>query len=410
MKYEDFVKLNYKPKSNDLICEFKLKLHKNTFSFKKGAGAVAAESSIGTWTELKTEKDYMKRLAGIVFELKEPYFKAAYPIELFEKGNMANTMSGIAGNLFGLKEINKVRLQDIEFPKELVKSFKGPKYGIKGVRKITGVKKRPLIGTIIKPKLGLNSKDHAKVAYDAWIGGLDIVKDDENLSSQKFNPFEKRLQEIMKMKKKAERETGETKIYMINVTASYKEMIKRMKLAEKAGNEYAMVDVLTIGWSALQALREEDFNLVLHAHRAGHAALTKDKEHGISMKVIAKIVRLLGCDQLHVGTAVGKMSEGRKEVLENIEACKGKMFGMKQMMPVASGGLHAGHLPALSKIFGNDFVVQAGGGVHGHPHGTIEGAKAMRQAIEAVMDGISLQEKAKTHKALREALMKWCMK
>lgn len=407
MKYEDFVKLNYEPKKTDLICEFKLKMHPNTFSFEKGAGAVAAESSIGTWTELKTEKAYMKKLAGIVFEVKDPSFKVAYPIELFEKNNMPNTLSGIAGNLFGLKEIDKVRLNDVWFPKELVKSFAGPKYGIDGVRKITGVKKRPFIGTIVKPKLGLNSRDHARIAYDAWFGGLDIVKDDENLSGQKFNSFEKRLQETMKLKKKAEKETGEKKIYMVNVTAPYKEMVRRMKLVEKAGNEYAMVDVLTIGWSGLQEIRQEDFDLVLHAHRAGHAAFTKDPMHGINMKVIVKIVRLLGCDQLHVGTAVGKMSEGKTEVLENISACKEELFGIKKVMPVASGGLHAGHLDALHEIFGNDFVAQAGGGVHGHPRGTIAGAKAMRQAVEAVMEGISLQEYAKTHHELAEAIEKW---
>ncbi|MEK6973463.1 MAG: type III ribulose-bisphosphate carboxylase [archaeon] len=405
MKYEDFIDEHYKPKKTDLICKFRLKA--KGFTFEKAAGGVSAESTIGTWTELTTEKEYMRKLAGIVFELKNPYFSVAYPIELFEEGNMPNMLSGIAGNLFGLKEIDKVRLEDIIFPKKLAKSFKGPKYGINGVRKITRVKNRPLVGTIVKPKLGLNFKDHAKVAYDAWFGGCDVVKDDENLSSQSFNRFEPRLKETLRLKRKAEKETGEFKAYMINVTASGNEMIRRARLVEDSGNEYMMVDILTVGWAALQDLRDLNVNLVMHAHRAGHAALTKDKEHGISMPVLAKCSRLIGVDQLHVGTAVGKMSEGKSDVLENIKACKEELYGIKKVMPVASGGLHPGHVEDLYKIFGKDFIAQAGGGIHGHPQGTVKGAMAMRQAMDAVVQGYTLKEYAKKHKELAIALEKW---
>lgn len=168
-----------------------------------------------------------------------------------------------------------------------------------------------------------------------------------------------------------------------------------------------MVDILTCGFSALQTLRQKDLDLVIHGHRAGHAALTKDPKHGISMRVIAKVARIIGVDQLHVGTVVGKMRETREEVKENIEALKMQLNGLKPSLPVASGGLHPGMVPALIQFFGKDFVIQAGGGIHGHKEGTSAGARAIRQAVDATLKGVSLQEYAKKHRELQMALQIW---
>jgi len=413
MKYIDYVNLKYRPKKDDLICYFYLDTDLRKESIKEAAGAVAAESSIGTWTETTTIEPYMQKLAAKVYEIKKTkkkdaaFVKIAYPNDLFEYNNVPDIMSSIAGNIFGMKEVQHLRLLDIRFPENISKSFKGPKYGIKGVRRITGVKDRPLIGTIVKPKLGLRTSDHAKVAYNAWMGGCDIVKDDENLSSQKFNKFENRLKQTLKLKRKAEKLTGEKKIYMINVTAETKEMLKRAKLVQSLGNEYLMVDIITVGWSALQTLRDANLNLVLHAHRAGHAAIDKAPNHGITMKVLARITRMIGLDQLHIGTAVGKMFETEQEVLENVKACTDKFYGIKKTMPVASGGLHPGMMPALHKVFGKDVIFQMGGGIHGHPEGTLKGAMAARQALCAAMGGITLRECAKTHPELKAAVRQW---
>jgi ribulose-bisphosphate carboxylase large chain len=408
LKYEDFVDTSYRPKKDDVVTE--LRITASGVSKQWAAGAVAAESSIGTWTELSTMQKYVEKLRATVFYLKGDVIKIAYPIDLFEKGNMPNFLSSIAGNIFGLKELEGLRLNDIIMPRKYVRSFEGPKYGISGIRKLLGVRKRPLIGTIIKPKLGLRTADHAKAAYEAWAGGLDIVKDDENLSSQKFNKFDKRLKKTLAAKRKAERETGERKMYMINVTAETKEMLKRAKMVEDSGNEYMMVDVLTVGWSGLQTLRNEDFDLVMHAHRAMHAAITKSKTHGISMKALAKTYRAIGVDQLHTGTGVGKMEETVADVKDNVSALICDMHGLKRTMSVASGGLHPGQIPAEVKIFGNDVVIQMGGGVHGHPNGTRAGAMAARQATDAVMKGIDLKEYAKSHSELRLALEHWSKK
>jgi len=171
-----------------------------------------------------------------------------------------------------------------------------------------------------------------------------------------------------------------------------------------------MIDILTCGFASLQTLRKQNFGLIIHAHRAGHAAFTKNPRHGISMKVIAKISRLIGVDQLHVGTIVGKMFESKEDVMANVEALKEMIDNLKPVLPVASGGLFPGLVPSLIKYFGKDFVIQAGGGIHGHTDGTISGARSMRQAVDAALNGIALDEYAKSNKELKIALKIWDQK
>lgn len=404
MRYIDFVDLGYHPKDNDLIAEFRVV--PRGISMEEAAGAIAAESSIGTWTELTTVEPYVERLAARVFRIDGSLVSLAYPMELFEPGNMPNILSSIAGNVFGLRALERLRLVDVHFPESIARSFPGPRFGVEGVRDLLRVKGRPLLGTIIKPKLGLKPEDHARVAYEAWIGGCDIVKDDENLAGQSFNPFEERVSKTLEMRDRAEGETGERKIYMVNITAEAEEMFRRAEYVKDAGGEYVMVDIVTCGFSALQSLRR-NFSLVIHGHRAGHAAFTKLEEHGISMKVLAKASRLVGVDQLHAGTVVGKMSESKEEVVENVEAIRGPMYGLKPVLPVASGGLHPALVPKLLEIFGLDLVIQSGGGIHGHPKGTLAGAKAMRQAVEATLEGYNLKEYAEKHEELATALRTW---
>jgi ribulose-bisphosphate carboxylase large chain len=368
-------------------------------------------------------KRIAKTLKPSVFYInkKKNIIKIAYNENLFEKGNMPEILSSIAGNIFGMSAVKNLRLIDISFPKSIIKSFKGPKFGIRGIRKIIGIKNRPLTGTIVKPKLGLNEKEHAKVAYDSWIGGLDIVKDDENLTSMKFNNFYKRINLTLKARKKAEKETGEVKIYMPNVTSETFEMLKRADYVIKNGGRYVMIDILTAGFSGLQTLRKHvGGRAVIHAHRAGHAAFTRNQKHGISMLVIAKVARLIGVDQLHIGAIVGKMTGIKHEVKdigENIEnniihkkgthILEQKWYNIKPTLAVCSGGLHPGCIPSLMRIMGNNIVMQFGGGCHGHPDGTKAGAVAIRQAVDSVIKKIPLKNYAKGHKELRKALDKF---
>lgn len=416
-----YIDLKYKPNKNDVITFYYVE--PNKISLSSAAEKIASESSIGTWTALTTLDEKTKqRLKARVFDInkKDKLIKVAYPIELFELGNMPQLLSSIAGNIFGMKAIKNLRLLDIYFPKRYDKSFLGPQFGIQGIRKIFHIKKRPLVGTIIKPKLGLNARQHARVAYQAWIGGCDIVKDDENLTSMTFNKFNNRIIETLARRDKAQDETGEIKGYMPNITSDTTTMLERADFVKSQGGRYVMIDMLTAGFSALQTLRKatKRMKLIIHAHRAGHAAITRNKKHGITMLVIAKIARLIGVDQLHIGTIVGKM-EGSKQEVQNIgeeieksfisknkngHVLEEKWTGIKPVFAVSSGGLHPKLVPEVIKDLGNNVILQAGGGIHGHPLGTVAGAKAMRQAVDASMKNISLKKYSKKHMELRKAL------
>ena len=412
----DFIDLKYKPK-NDLVCLFRIT--PNKISMLKAVNTVALESSIGTWTKVKSSKAYVEKLRAKVFSIKGKNVKIAYPRELFESDNVPNILSSIAGNIMGMKAVKAIRLEDVSFPQSILKSYKGPKYGIQGVRKILKVKSRPLVGTIIKPKLGLNTRDHAQSAYESWMGGCDIVKDDENLASQKFNTFGERIARTLEKAHKAEQETGEKKAYLVNVTAETKEMMKRAQVVEDLGGKYVMIDIITAGWAALQTLREGGFKMAIHAHRAMHAAFDRNPEHGISMMVLADFARIIGVDQIHIGTGIGKL-EGNIEDIEDLaeeismkdvkaahKRLAQKWGKINSVFPVSSGGLHPGHVPFLMKHLGKDLIIQAGGGIHGHPKGTRAGSVAMRQAVDAVLKKQTLKEYSKTHEELREALEKW---
>lgn len=277
-----------------------------------------------------------------------------------------------------------------------------------------------MVGTIVKPKVGLSPREHARVARDAWVGGLDLVKDDENLTSQPFNQFSARMRETFKALKEAERATGQKKVYVPNITAETGEMLERAKLVKKLGGTTVMVDIMTAGWSAIASLRKANLGLVIHGHRAGHAAVTRDRSHGISMLALAKLARAAGIDQLHVGTAgVGKMHGGARDVQRIQEAISSKKLrgnsvylgqdwgAMKPTMPIASGGLHPGQVDRLIDRMGTNIVAQFGGGCHGHPCGTTAGAKAIRQAVDAKMGGVPLRDYARNHLELNQALTKW---
>ena len=404
MRYRDFVDLKYEPKETEVICNFRVE--PAGIDIEEAAGGIAAESSIGTWTELSTVKPYVLKLAAHVFSIEGSNVKIAYPLQLFESGSMPNILSSVAGNVFGLRALKNLRLNDILFPRELIRSFKGPKYGIKGIRKLLKVNDRPLVGTIIKPKLGLKTVDHAKVAYDAWVGGCDIVKDDENLGSQKFNPFEDRLGKTLESEIRAEGETGEKKVYMVNMTAETNEMLKRAEAVVSHGGEYVMIDILTCGYAALQTFRNQDFTLSFT--RTG--LVTRRSLRTLSMEFQCVLWPKLQGHWVLISFTWELLSEKcpkRRKKWENRDALTMEMGGLKPVLPVASGGLHPGLVPALVKLFGKDFVIQAGGGIHGHPKGTIAGAIAMRQAVDAAMHGVSLDAYARKHKELEAALETW---
>jgi ribulose-bisphosphate carboxylase large chain len=370
---------------------------------KKAAEAIAAEQSTGTWTEVRGSDN---PLAARVIRAEGTDVEIGFPEELFEPGNIPQYLSVVAGNLFGLGALKKVRLQDVIFPESLIHAHKGPRFGIEDARRILGVYDRPFVGTIVKPKVGLDPKGTAAVASAAVRGGLDLVKDDETLTDQSFCRLIPRLEAVMDSLDKVEKETGKKAFYAVNVTTGADQILERAELAVDHGANMVMVDVLTAGFSALEVL-SRNVLVPVHVHRTMHGAFTRDKAHGISMVVISKLVRMTGGTNLHTGSYMGKMAGETQENDMSRDALREEWHGLKRVFPVASGGIYPAKVHGNLDGYGIDCIVQAGGGVHGHPDGTTAGARAMVQAVEAWQKKIPLQEYAKDHKELETALIYW---
>ena len=419
--YNEFVDLNYLPANDELVCLFYFEPAAG-ISAEEAAGRIASESSTGTWTTLFAMPPRMKKLQATAFVIDGHYAKIAYPLDLWEEGNAVQLLSGIAGNIFGMKALLNLRLIDASLPQAYLEHFKGPHFGMDGIRKMMGVNGRPLTGAVPKPKIGFSAQEHAAIGYETWMGGFDFVKDDENLTSTSFNRFEDRVNLLARKRDLAEQKTGEKKSAFINITADVETMKKRAGLLSEYGWNYAMIDVVVAGTSGVMTMRDycSDLGLAIHAHRAMHAAFDRNRKHGITMCFLAKLMRLVGVSQIHTGTAVGKLTGTKKESMlladllreKKVPAvdhlCLSQDWGkIKSAFPVSSGGLHPGLVPDVLSIYGTDLVLLVSGGIHGHPKGTRAGAQATMQVIEAWQDGITLEEKATTAKELAQALEKW---
>jgi ribulose-bisphosphate carboxylase large chain len=364
----------------------------------------------------------MKALQATAFDIEGNVVKIAYPLDLWEEGNAVQLMSGIAGNIFGMKALRNLRLIDAALPQAYIRYFKGPHFGNNGIRKMMKIHGRPLTGAVPKPKIGFTAKEHAEIGYETWMGGFDFVKDDENLTSVPFNRFGDRVRFLTRLRDKAEQETGEKKSAFLNITADLETMKKRADLLAENGWNYAMIDVVVAGTAGVMTMRDycSDLGLAIHAHRAMHASFDRNRKHGITMQFLAKLMRLIGVSQIHTGTAVGKLTGSRREsvALANLlrekktAAVEGLLLEqdwgrIKSAFPVSSGGLHPGLVPEVLDIYGSELILLVSGGIHGHPDGTRAGAAAVMQAMEAWQEGVTLEEKAKKAKELKEALGKW---
>jgi len=400
-----YLHLGSKPKKNEIVTTLRV-LSSKGLGLRRTAEEIAAESSVGTWTTVGTltKKTFNKLSARVIYiNYATQIIKIAYPIELFEKGNIPQLWSTIAGNIFSMKVIKSMKLIDVQFPDEYINSFPGPAFGINKIRTLFKAKDRPLVGCIIKPKAGLSPKETARVVYDVFANGVDLIKDDETLTDMAFCKFEQRVKEVSRVRDRAVKDTGQRKEFIFNITAPYNEMVRRAKLVKKYGGKVIMIDVITAGFSALQSFRNENLGLIIHGHRAGHSALTDD----VSMLVVSKLIRLAGVDEFHTGTVVGKMDGKRRDVIEINNFLRGKFGKLKPTMPVASGGLHPGLIEKLVKILGADLIINFGGGIHGHPKGSAKGSMAARQSIDAASQGIKAFRYAKDHKELEQALKYW---
>jgi ribulose-bisphosphate carboxylase large chain len=400
---------DYEPKDTDVLCAFRITPQPGVDEIE-AAAAVAGESSTATWTVVWTDrltdhKHYQAKAYDVqAVPGREGEFiaKIAYDIDLFEEGSIANLTSSIIGNVFGFKALKALRLEDMRIPTHYLKTFQGPPHGIVMEREYLDKFGRPILGATVKPKLGLSAKNYGRVVFEALRGGLDFTKDDENINSQPFMRWRDRYLYSMEGVERAAATTGEVKGHYMNVTAADMEgMYERAEFAKELGSIIIMMD-LTVGYTAMQSMSKwaRANGLILHLHRAGHGTYTRQKTHGVSFRVIAKWVRMLGVDHVHAGTVVGKL-EGDPQMirgyydtlrLDHIEENPdtGIYFtqdwlSMPGVMPVASGGIHAGQMHQLLEYLGEDVVLQFGGGTIGHPMGVGAGATANRVAVEAII-------------------------
>lgn len=437
------------PDEDYLILSFKMELADNVdpSAFRDGAASVAAESSTGTWTKVEERPDSgiqkAEEYKAVVFDLdeKNKMFKVAYKTDLFEHDNMAGFLAGPVGNIGGMKMVKGIRVFDMRFPRAFVQAFPGPRYGIEGVRDLLGhddaQRKMPVVGTVPKPKVGRNAEEQAILGRRLWTAGdgtYDFLKDDENLTSLPFNKFEDRCRLVHQVQKEVEAKTGRKKLYLCNISHSNMDtMMAHANLIKETGGRCMMIDVIATGMSAVHTMRLKNPELVIHAHRAMHAFMTRESGPGIngngpingfsiSMFCFTKIFRMLGVDSLHTGSPKSKMedygesAECARILTTDITEPNPKFhtlgqnwFGMKKVWPVASGGLHPGVMDTVVEAFGPDCYIQLGGGVLGHPQGGERGVEAALEARRAIVQGMTVKEFAEKNpdSALAQAIKLW---
>ena len=400
---------DYVPKDTDVIALFRVTPQDGVDEIEASA-AVAGESSTATWTVVWTDRltaceKYRAKCFRVDAVPNVPgqwFAYIAYDLDLFEPGSIANLTASIIGNVFGFKAVKALRLEDMRIPVAYLKTFQGPATGIVVERERMDKFGRPLLGATVKPKLGLSGRNYGRVVYEALKGGLDFTKDDENINSQPFMHWRERFLYCMEAVNKAQAASGEVKGHYLNVTAgTMEEMYERAEFAHELGSIIVMID-LVIGYTAIQSMAKwaRRNNMILHLHRAGNSTYSRQKSHGMNFRVICKWMRMAGVDHLHAGTVVGKL-EGDPQMIAGfydtlredrlrINLEHGIFFdqdwaSLNKVMPVASGGIHAGQMHQLIHYLGEDVVLQFGGGTIGHPMGIQAGATANRVALEAMI-------------------------
>jgi ribulose-bisphosphate carboxylase large chain len=390
---------------------------------------IASDQSTGTFTELAAETESVRaRCAAVVRDVRPlgpteyaslpdpggagPYNRAdaviAYPIEAVGT-DIAALVTVTIGGVFSLRGVTGIRVMDLDLPVDYA-CHPGPQFGIDGSRRLMGVPQRPMIGSIIKPSLGLSPEETASVVAELCRAGVDFIKDDEKLMSPGYSPLEDRINAIMPVIDEHEQKTGKRVMYAFGISsADPDQMMRHHDKVHGAGGNAAVVNINSIGYGGMSFLRNRSA-LCLHAHRNGWDILTRHPGLGMEFRAYQKIWRLLGVDQFQINGIRAKYWEPDESFVRSFHDCMTPIFSERDRpLPVVCSGQWGGQAVETYERTGRtlDLMYLGGGGIHGHPGGPKAGVRAISQAWEAATEGISLAEKAKTSPELAASLAKW---
>lgn len=401
------------------------------YSLERAAEVIAGEQSTGTFTAVPGETDSLKERHGAKIERIVPLEESgaaslpgsktpaghdgkyrrglisiSFPLHNFGP-SIPNLMSAVAGNLFELQELSGLRLVDLELPAAFAERYPGPKFGIEGTRRLTGVYGRPVMGTIVKPSIGLGMEELQRMIEEMSAAGLDFMKDDELNANAPYAPLEQRVKAVMEAIDRAADKTGKKIMYAFNITGDIDELERNHELVVKAGGNCVMVSVMSVGLAGLAYVNRFS-EVPIHAHRNQWGMMTRCPLLGFEFTAYQKLCRLAGADQLHVNGLNSKFYESNESVTRSIKACITPMYDGYAAMPVVSSAQWAGMAHATYEAAGTvDVMHLAGGGILAHPEGAAAGFESMKQGWEAAVKGVELEEYAKERAELRRAIEKY---
>lgn len=402
----------------------------SAFPLQDVAGVMAGEQSTGTFLKLAAEDDpdvarqaatvervvETGRVAGPALpgvktpEGAEPAWRRgmvelSWPLDNIGP-SLPNLMSTVAGNLFELNQLSAIRLTDLDLPRPFLDAYPGPAFGPGGTRRLVGVERSPLIGTIIKPSVGLTPVATADLVQTLVDGGIDFIKDDELQADGPFCPFEQRVAAVMRVINAAADRSGRKPMVAFNLTGEIDEMRRRHDVVLAAGGTCVMVSLNSVGLAGVAELRRHAA-LPIHAHRNGWGLYYRSPGIGIDYRAYQKIWRVLGVDHMHVNGLRNKFAEDGASSIASARACLTPLAAdePRLAMPVFSSGQWAGQAKETYDALGSaDLIYCCGGGIVAHPQGVAAGVQSIRDAWEAALDGESLEARARSKPALASAL------
>jgi ribulose-bisphosphate carboxylase large chain len=389
--------------------------------------AMAGEQSCGTFVRVHGETDELRARFGARVErirelgdadrpslpgCKPPrgatkYRRAevvlSFPLENLGP-SLPNLMATVAGNLFELSQFSGLKLLDLELPEAFGRAYPGPQFGVEGTRRLTGVRGRPVLGTIVKPSVGLPPEATGELVRTLADAGLDFVKDDELMADPPHSPIAERVKAVMRAVNEHADRTGKKLMYAFNITGEIDEMLRRHDLVLEAGGTCVMVSLNSAGLPAVARLRRHS-RLPIHGHRNGWGLWTRCPALGMEFPAYSKFWRLAGVDHLHTNGLRNKFFESDESVIRSARSLLEPMLGGNVVMPVLSSGQWAGQAPDTYRALGTvDLMYLCGGGILAHPGGPRAGVASLRQGWEAAIEGRPLEEAAREQVELRQAM------